>query len=189
MRNALLARDAADEDGRRTLGVDLDSVCGRRGVCSKCQVSPSFGAHAKHGITVTEDALSGVNAVEERYDRVRGLKEGRRLGCQACIQGDVVIDVPPESQVHKQVVRKRAEAREIVGWAERVQLGLDGEVLDGELGLVGLAHDLRSLWLGHVRLQLLDLLLRHGLQLHPLQRDLVSGEDFLLQQRGQKLFV
>ncbi len=27
--------------------------------------------------------------------------------------GDVVIDVPPESQVHKQVVRKRAEARAI----------------------------------------------------------------------------
>ena len=39
--------------------------------------------------------------------------DGRRLGCQATVQGDVVIDVPPESQVHKQVVRKRAEAREI----------------------------------------------------------------------------
>ncbi|MEM7745695.1 MAG: ASKHA domain-containing protein, partial [Pseudomonadota bacterium] len=44
----------------------------------------------------------------------RGLIDGRRLGCQATVQGDVVIDVPPESQVHKQVVRKRAEAREIV---------------------------------------------------------------------------
>jgi uncharacterized 2Fe-2S/4Fe-4S cluster protein (DUF4445 family) len=30
------------------------------------------------------------------------------------VQGDIVIDVPPESQVHKQVVRKRAEARDIV---------------------------------------------------------------------------
>ena len=39
---------------------------------------------------------------------------GRRLGCQAQILGDAVIDVPPESQVHKQVVRKRAEARQIV---------------------------------------------------------------------------
>ena len=29
------------------------------------------------------------------------------------MQGDVVIDVPPESQVHKQVVRKRAEALNI----------------------------------------------------------------------------
>ena len=42
-----------------------------------------------------------------------GLAPGRRLGCQAQLMGDVVIDVPPESQVHKQVVRKRAEARAI----------------------------------------------------------------------------
>ncbi|WP_434287253.1 ASKHA domain-containing protein [Celeribacter sp. SCSIO 80788] len=97
----------------RQLGVDLDSVCGGRGICSKCQVQPSFGEHAKHGIHAGEDALSEVNAVEERYDRVRGLKPGRRLGCQACIQGDIVLDVPPESQVHKQVVRKAATTRVI----------------------------------------------------------------------------
>lgn len=95
------------------LGVDLDSVCGGRGKCSKCQVEPSYGEFPKHGVTVSEDALSAFNEVEARYDRIRGLKTGRRLGCQAVISGDVVIDVPPESQVHKQVVRKRAEAREI----------------------------------------------------------------------------
>ncbi len=98
----------------REIGVDLDSVCGGRGICSKCQVTPAYGTHAKHGITVGPDALSPKNAVEDRYDRVRGLKPGRRLGCQAQILEDVVIDVPPESQVHRQVVRKRAEAREIV---------------------------------------------------------------------------
>lgn len=97
----------------RQLGVDLDSVCGGRGVCSKCQVQPSFGDHSKHGITAGEDALTEFNAVEERYDRVRGLKTGRRLGCQACVTGDVVLDVPPESQVHKQVVRKAATTRHI----------------------------------------------------------------------------
>ena len=97
----------------RQLGVDLDSVCGGRGICSKCQVSPSYGDFSKHGVRVADDALSPVNAVEERYDRLRGLKPGRRLGCQATIQGDVVIDVPPESQVHKQVVRKEATARAI----------------------------------------------------------------------------
>ncbi len=57
--------------------------------------------------------MSEWNAVEQRYDDKRGLKAGRRLGCQATIQKDVIIDVPPESQVHKQVVRKRAEARAI----------------------------------------------------------------------------
>ena len=97
----------------RQLGVDLDSVCGGRGICSKCQIAPSFGEFPKHGVTVSTDALSDWNAVEERYKTKRGLADGRRLGCQATVQGDVVIDVPPESQVHKQVVRKRAEARDI----------------------------------------------------------------------------
>ncbi len=98
----------------RQLGVDLDSVCGGRGICSKCQITPSYGEFPKHGLTVEPDALSAWNSVEERYKSKRHLIDGRRLGCQATIQGDVVIDVPPESQVHKQVVRKRAEARDIV---------------------------------------------------------------------------
>jgi uncharacterized 2Fe-2S/4Fe-4S cluster protein (DUF4445 family) len=97
----------------RQLGVDLDSVCGGRGICSKCQITPGYGEFPKHGVTVSEDALSEWNAVEDRYKRIRGLIDGRRLGCQAKVMGDVVIDVPPESQVHKQVVRKRVEAREI----------------------------------------------------------------------------
>ena len=97
----------------RQLGVDLDSVCGARGICSKCQITPSYGEFSKHGVTVRENALSEWNKVEERYKSKRGLIEGRRLGCQAQVQGDVVIDVPPESQVHKQVVRKRVEARDI----------------------------------------------------------------------------
>ncbi|TNC50556.1 DUF4445 domain-containing protein [Rubellimicrobium rubrum] len=98
----------------RQLGVDLDSVCGGRGICSKCQVTPQVGEFSKHGVTVSADALSPWNAVEERYDRIRGLREGRRLGCQAKVEGDVVIDVPPESQVHRQVVRKAASDVEMI---------------------------------------------------------------------------
>jgi uncharacterized 2Fe-2S/4Fe-4S cluster protein (DUF4445 family) len=97
----------------RQLGVDLDSVCGGRGICSKCQITPSYGEFSKHGVTVHDDALSAWNSVEQRYDDIRGLQKGRRLGCQATVQNDIVVDVPPESQVHKQVVRKRAEARDI----------------------------------------------------------------------------
>ena len=97
----------------RQLGVDLDSVCGGRGICSKCQITPSYGEFPKHGVTVSDGALSDWNKVEQRYKDKRGLIDGRRLGCQATVQGDIVIDVPPESQVHKQVVRKRAEARDI----------------------------------------------------------------------------
>ncbi|MES2969940.1 MAG: ASKHA domain-containing protein [Pseudomonadota bacterium] len=98
----------------RQLGVDLDSVCGGRGICSKCQISPGYGEFSKHGVTVQADALSPWNSVEERYKSKRGMLDGRRLGCQAQVMGDVVIDVPPESQVHKQVIRKSATMRDIV---------------------------------------------------------------------------
>ncbi len=97
----------------RQLGVDLDSVCGGRGICSKCQITPGYGEFPKHGVTVASDALTEWNEVEARYKRIRGMIDGRRLGCQAKVMGDVIVDVPPESQVHKQVIRKSASDRVI----------------------------------------------------------------------------
>ena len=101
-------------DAARSLGVDLDSVCGGRGICSKCQVTPGKGKFSKFAINVEKDSLSDWNSVEERYKSKRGLADGRRLGCQARIYKDVVIDIPPESQIHKQVVRKEIDQRDIV---------------------------------------------------------------------------
>ena len=100
-------------DAARSLGVDLDSVCGGRGICGRCQVAVSEGEHAKHGISSAADHLSARNAVEETYRADKGMTDGRRLGCQATLLGDVVIDVPPDSQVHRQVVRKEADAHPI----------------------------------------------------------------------------
>ncbi len=97
----------------RSLGVDIDSVCGGRAICGRCQVRLSEGEFAKHGIVSASDHLNGFTPTETRYAEKRGLKAGRRLSCQTQILGDVVIDVPAESQVHKQVVRKRADARVI----------------------------------------------------------------------------
>ncbi|MCA3557787.1 MAG: 2Fe-2S iron-sulfur cluster binding domain-containing protein, partial [Rhodobacter sp.] len=48
----------------RQLGVDIDSVCGGRGICSKCQITPGYGEFPKHGLTVSAGALSEWNAVE-----------------------------------------------------------------------------------------------------------------------------
>ncbi|MFO1035137.1 MAG: ASKHA domain-containing protein [Hyphomicrobiales bacterium] len=71
------------------------------------------GDFAKHGITSTAAHVSGVNGCGKALRRIRGLAAGRRLSCQTRIDGDLVIDVPPESQVHKQVVRKEADTRVI----------------------------------------------------------------------------
>lgn len=97
----------------RSLGVDIDSVCGGRGICGRCQVRPGDGEYAKHKITSSSGHLTVATAIEARYDEKKGIKSGCRLSCQAEIEGDLVIDVPPESQLHKQVVRKRADVRDI----------------------------------------------------------------------------
>ena len=99
----------------RELGVDLDTVCGGRGICGRCQVVPEVGEFSKHGITSTADALSAPGpseTTEYRGRRPLG-SERHRLGCHAEICGDVVVDVPAESQVHRQVVRKRLDVEDI----------------------------------------------------------------------------
>ena len=101
-------------DAARSIGVDVDSVCGGRGLCGRCRVICMDGDFAKHAINSRSTHLSAVNEIEERYsERRRKLANDHRLSCQATIRGDLVIDVPPESQMHRQVVRKDAEHRDI----------------------------------------------------------------------------
>ena len=97
----------------RSLGVDIDSVCGGRGICGRCQVLVSEGEFAKHGLVSRAENLSSFGAVEQEYCAIQTLDSGRRLSCSAQLLGDVVIDVPSSSQVHKQVVRKQAEAHDV----------------------------------------------------------------------------
>jgi uncharacterized 2Fe-2S/4Fe-4S cluster protein (DUF4445 family) len=97
----------------RSLGVDIDSVCGGRGLCGRCQVLVAEGEFAKHGVTSSSASLSAFSEPEQRFARRVPLAPGRRLSCSARVEADVVIDVPASSQVHRQVVRKEADARVI----------------------------------------------------------------------------
>ena len=99
----------------RSLGVDIDSVCGGRGLCGRCQVRCTEGDFPKHAISSRSGHLSIAGEVEQRFsERRNAALPGCRLSCQSEIRGDLVIDVPPESQMHRQVVRKSAELRDIV---------------------------------------------------------------------------
>ncbi|HEY7281245.1 MAG TPA: 2Fe-2S iron-sulfur cluster-binding protein, partial [Actinomycetota bacterium] len=100
-------------DAARALAVDLDSVCGGRGICGRCQVVVSEGEHAKHGLTSRAGHLTAFSEAEATYRARSGLAAERRLGCHARMTGDLVIDVPADSQLHRQVVRKEAEVRDI----------------------------------------------------------------------------
>ncbi len=96
-------------DAARTLGVDLDSVCGGRGICGRCQIEVG----ARPGLDADPSRLSEPSSTELSYEGRRQLHASARLGCAAAILRDVVIDVPETSQVHRQVVRKDAGRLEV----------------------------------------------------------------------------
>lgn len=100
-------------DAARDLGVYVESVCGGRGICGRCQCEIQEGKFAKHGITSSNDHISELGAKEIRYAEKRELKEGRRLSCSAYVEGDLVVDIPQELQVNAQVVRKVDDGRYI----------------------------------------------------------------------------
>ena len=100
---ASVAAGATVLDAARAGGVDLDSVCGGRGLCGRCQVSATDAR-----------VLSDPGPTELSYRGRRPLSSGRRLGCQAVVLANAVIDVPPESQVHRPVVRKSIDLTEVV---------------------------------------------------------------------------
>ena len=106
-------RGTAVLDAARSLGVDIDSVCGGRALCGRCQVEVADGNFAKHGISSGAANVTPTGEAEHRFRERRGLGDGRRLSCQARVETDVVVDVPASSQVHRQVVRKPHEDHDI----------------------------------------------------------------------------
>jgi uncharacterized 2Fe-2S/4Fe-4S cluster protein (DUF4445 family) len=92
-------------DAARSLGVDLDSICGGRGICGRCQVQLG----SSKSIKLDPAKVSKPGPTEINYRGARPLREEHRLGCQMKVLDDVVVDVPATSQVHRQVVRKRPE--------------------------------------------------------------------------------
>ena len=100
-------------DAARQLGVDIDSVCGGRAICGRCQINVLVGDFAKHNIHSDFTSVTEISEVEKKYAERRGLNEDRRLSCQSLLKSDAVIDVPASSQVHQQVVRKENESHDI----------------------------------------------------------------------------
>lgn len=111
-RRGSVARGADLLSAARGLGVDLESICGGRQTCGKCQVIVEEGRFPKHGIDSSPDHLSPVEAVEAEYCAAHGIV-GRRLACAARLMDDVLISVPEESQARKQIIAKAATERAV----------------------------------------------------------------------------
>ncbi|HWQ15582.1 MAG TPA: ASKHA domain-containing protein [Roseiflexaceae bacterium] len=102
-------------DAARRLGVDVDSICGGRQTCGKCKVLVEQGAFAKYGVESSAASLTPPGETERAYvaRHLAAFPPGARLSCAACVAGDLVITVPPESQAHRQIIRKGATERAV----------------------------------------------------------------------------
>ncbi|MFT6762775.1 MAG: uncharacterized 2Fe-2S/4Fe-4S cluster protein (DUF4445 family) [Candidatus Aldehydirespiratoraceae bacterium] len=89
-------------DAARQAGADVDSTCGGRGLCGRCQIIPT-----------NTRAITAWTSTEADYTGRRPIADGQRLGCSAQVCGDVVVEIPSASQVHKQVVRKSVDVGDI----------------------------------------------------------------------------
>ncbi len=101
-------------DAAREMGVEIESICGGQQTCGKCKVVADYGEFPKYGVVSQPNHLSPAGGDERQYWEKRRRDPGQyRLSCAACVLGDLVINVPEESQARKQIVRKSATVREI----------------------------------------------------------------------------
>jgi uncharacterized 2Fe-2S/4Fe-4S cluster protein (DUF4445 family) len=94
------------------MGLSIESICGGKGTCGKCQIIVEQGEFPKHGINSQTDHLSQKSDQEIEILQPAA-DSSRRLACCANIQGDLLISIPEESQAQKQVIRKGASLRSI----------------------------------------------------------------------------
>ena len=87
----------------RGFGVEIESACGGKGVCKKCQVR----------IESDKSSVSPPTEVEMKALTAEALASGMRLACQTRVAGDVRVFVPEESRRVGQVVRKEAGKRTV----------------------------------------------------------------------------
>lgn len=91
------AKFPLQEDGRPgsvldvALGnnIDLQHNCGGKCACTTCHVIVKEGAENLSPMEEDE---------EDRLDTAEGLTLQSRLGCQAVVRGDVVVEIPPSGR-------------------------------------------------------------------------------------------
>jgi len=95
------------------LGVDIEGICGEKGTCGKCQVKIEEGRFDKYGIESSRSNVSPIKETEKKFLSSLEQNSGYRLACQAEILGDIVVFVPEQSRLGKQVIRKKAREIDI----------------------------------------------------------------------------
>jgi len=118
------------------IGVDIEGICGDKATCGKCKVRIEEGFFQKYGIESQMGCLSPIGEAERKFINAQQVRDGYRLACQAQVHGNVVVFVPEESRMGKQVVRKAAKeiAIEVKPAVRKYYVELEKATLEDTLG-------------------------------------------------------
>lgn len=95
-------------DAARSLGVEIESICGEKKTCGKCKIQVEEGFFEKYGVDSSMEHLTEWTKDEERMLSLAEKENKYRLSCLAHIKGDLLVFVPEEARGGGQVVRKKA---------------------------------------------------------------------------------
>ena len=112
-RRGLIEDGSTIMEAAQALGVDIQNVCGGQAQCGKCKVRVIEGGRGHHGVASGGENLSPAGENEKNILSETALSEGWRLACQACVHGDVVLNVPKESQARGQIIAKMPGKKDI----------------------------------------------------------------------------
>ena len=89
-------------------GVDIQSICGGKGLCKRCQIEVDTGKHAKFNVDVSEKNFSKLSPTEKKAIHDGELPEGRRLSCRTKVRGDLVVNIPADSRERETSIQKKS---------------------------------------------------------------------------------
>lgn len=89
-------------------GVDIQSICGGKGLCKRCQIEVEPGAFAKFKVTVGDADIPKLSPTEKKAVHDGDMSSDRRLACRAKLRGNLVVEIPSDSRVRETSIQKQS---------------------------------------------------------------------------------
>ena len=100
-------------EAAQQLGVGIQNLCGGAQTCGRCRVTVEQGYFDKENLRSDPSHLTSRSEREHIYLEKNQFQAADRFACEAKVQGDLVISVPAESRLNRQIIRKEAGSKVI----------------------------------------------------------------------------
>jgi len=100
-------------EAAQQLGVGIQNLCGGAQTCGRCRVTVEQGYFDKENLRSDPSHLTSRSEREHIYLEKNQFQAADRFACEAKVQGDLMISVPAESRLNRQIIRKEARSKVI----------------------------------------------------------------------------